>query len=86
MVISSVIGAFGTIRKGLAKGLQELEIGGQTKTWRIGNNRAIGDHSNYRITKTSQNTEKSPGDLRRLAVNQTPVKNHQLTQIWTTRK
>ena len=37
-----------------------------------------GDHPNYRIIGNSQNTEKSPGDLRRLAVTQTPVKNHQL--------
>ena len=27
---------------------------------------------------TGQNTEKSPGDLRRLAVIQTPIRNHQL--------
>ena len=31
--------------------------------------------------KTMQNTENSPGDLRRLAVTQTPVKNHQLTLV-----
>ena len=28
--------------------------------------------------ENDQNTEKSPGDLRRLAVTQTPVKHHQL--------
>ena len=27
-----------------------------------------GDHSNYNIIENGQNTEKSPGDLRRLAV------------------
>ncbi len=32
-----------------------------------------------KITENGQNTEKSPGDLRRLAVTQTPVKNHLLT-------
>ena len=37
-----------------------------------------GDHPNYYIIENGQNTEKSPGDLRRLAVAQTPVKNHQL--------
>ena len=37
-----------------------------------------GDHPNYSIVENGQNTEKSPGDLRRLAVTQTPVKNHQL--------
>ena len=31
------------------------------------------------IIENGQNTDKSPGDLRRLAVTQTPVKNHQLT-------
>ena len=31
------------------------------------------------IAKNGQNPETSPGDLRRLAVTQTPVKNHQLT-------
>ncbi len=30
--------------------------------------------TNYNIVKIDQNTEKSPGNLRRLAVTQTPVK------------
>ena len=38
-----------------------------------------GDHPNDSITEDGQNTEKSPGDLRRLAVTQSPVKDHQLT-------
>ncbi len=38
-----------------------------------------GDHPNYSIFEKGQNTEKSPGDLRGLAVAQTPVKDHQLT-------
>ena len=33
---------------------------------------------NDSIAEDCQNTEPSPGDLRRLAVTQTPVKNHQL--------
>ena len=33
------------------------------------------------IIKVGQNTEKRSGDLRRLAVTQTPVKNHQLTLV-----
>ena len=37
-----------------------------------------GDHPNYYIIENGQNTEKSPGNLRRLAVTQTPVKDHQL--------
>ena len=42
--------------------------------WRSG-----GDHPNNSIIENLQNTEKSRGDLRRLAVIQTQVKNHQLT-------
>ena len=37
-----------------------------------------GDHLNYNIIENDQNTEKSPGDLRRLAVTQTQVKDHQV--------
>ena len=37
----------------------------------IGGRRTSGDHPNYSIIENSQNTEKSPGDLRRLAVTQT---------------
>ena len=44
----------------------------------IGNWRTSRDYSKYIIVKICQNTEKSPGDLKRLAVTQTPVKNHQL--------
>ena len=43
------------------------------------NKRTRGDHANYCIIEVGQNTEKSPGDLRRLAVTQTLVRNHQLT-------
>ena len=42
--------------------------------WRTGR-----DYGNDSITENSQNPETSLGDLRRLAVTQTPVKNHQLT-------
>ena len=51
-----------------------------------GNRRSSGDHSNYNIVKVGQNTEKSPGNLRKLAVTQTPVKKHQLTLVWKTCK
>ena len=64
-IIPIVIGAFGTVTKGLLKGLEDLEVGG--------------DHPNYYIIENGQNTEKSPGNLRRLAVTQTPVKDYQLT-------
>ena len=66
-IIPIVIGAFGTITKGL------FWTGG------FGGRRKSGDHPNYNIIEIGQNTEKSPGDLKRLAVTQTPVKYHQLT-------
>ena len=50
-----------------------------TETGGFENKRTSGDHPNYSINKIGQNTEKSPGDLRRLAVTQTPVRNHRLT-------
>ena len=43
-----------------------------------------GDHPNDSIIEDGQYTEKSPRDLRRLAVPQTPVKNHQLTLMGKT--
>ena len=51
-------------------------------TWK---KRTCGDHPNYCITEIGQNTKKSPGDLRRLAVTQTPMKDHQVTLMWKTR-
>ena len=41
----------------------------------LGNWRTSGHHPNDSIIEDGQNTEKSSGDLRRLAVTQTPVKN-----------
>ena len=52
----------------------------------LGNKRMSGDHPNYSIIKIGQNTEKSLGGLRRLAVTQTPVEDHQLTLVWKTLK
>ena len=40
----------------------------------LGNPRKSGDHPDYNIMKTGQNTDESPRDLRRLAVTETPVK------------
>ena len=71
-IVPIVIGAFGTITKGLLKGLEDLEVGGQVET--------------ISIAENGQNSETSPGDLRRLAVTQTPVKNHLLTLMWKTLK
>ena len=42
------------------------------------------DCTNYSIFEIGNNTEKSPGDLRRLAATQTPLENHQLQLEWKT--
>ena len=42
--------------------------------WRIGR-----DYPNDSTAENGQNSEMRPGDSRRLAITQTPVKNHQLT-------
>ena len=52
-----------------------------TGTRRLRNQRTSRDHPNYSIVEVSQNTEKSPGDLRRLAVVQTSVKDYQRTLV-----
>ena len=70
-IILIVIGAFGTVTKGLLKGLG---------TWKLAE--AGGDHPNDSIIENGQNTEKSPEDLRKLAITQTPMKNHRLTVMW----
>ena len=66
-MISVVISALGTFTKGLIQGL--------------GNKIRSGDYPNYSIHKIGQNTEKIPGDLRRLTVTQTPVRNHRLKLV-----
>ena len=45
------------------------------------NKRTRGDHPNFSITEKIQNAEKSPRDLRRLAVTHTLVKDHHLTAM-----
>ena len=62
-IIPIVIGAFGTVTKRITKG-----------TGGLGSWRTSGDHPNYYIIKNGQDTEKSPGDLWRLDVTQTPLK------------
>ena len=47
-----------------------------TGTGGLGNKKTSGDHPNYGIVEINQNTEKSPGDLKRLVVTLTSVKNH----------
>ena len=66
-----VIVGFRTVTKGLVQ-----------DTGRIGNKSTNGDHPNYCIIGIGQNTEKSPADLRTLAVTQTPVEDHQTTLVW----
>ena len=62
-IISVVIGAFGTVTK---------------RPGRLGSWRPSRYHPINSIFENSQFTEKNPGDLRRLAVTQSPVKDHQI--------
>ena len=52
----------------------------------FGRGRRSGDHANYKIIENGQITEKSPGDLKRLAVTQTSEKYYQIKLMWKTRK
>ena len=63
--IPIVVGTVGTIPKGSEKGSVKLKK----------EKRSSGDHPNYSTVEVVQNTEKSPGDLRRLVATQTPEKN-----------
>ena len=65
-----VIGVRGTIPKGLV-----IEDGS------VRNRRTSRDHPNSSIVDIDQNTEKSPENLRRLAVTLTTMKEHQLKLI-----
>ena len=56
-IIPIVIGAFNTVTKGLLKGLEDLEVGGRVETIQA-----------TTLLRNGQNTTKSPGYLRRLAV------------------
>ena len=47
-----------------------------TRTGGLRNNGTGGDCPNYNIVEIGLNTEKSPGDMRRIAFTQTPVENH----------
>ena len=53
-----------------------------TGTGGLGDKRMGGEYPNDSIVEIGQNTKKSPGDLRKLAVLQTPVKNHQIMLGW----
>ena len=69
-MIPIVIGALGTILKDLVR-----------RTGKFRNKRTNGDYPDYGIIKMSWNTKKTPEDLRRLGVPQTPVKDHQLMLV-----
>ena len=56
----------------MVRSVQSVMFG--TGTGGLGNKMTNGDYPNNSIIKIDQNTEKSPGDLKRLAVTQTPVK------------
>ena len=62
-IILIVIGAFGTVTKGLLRDWKTCKL---VDKWR----------PNYNIIENGQNTKKSPGDLKILDVTQTPVKDH----------
>ena len=53
---------------------------------RVGNQRSNRDRPVYSIVEIGQNTQKSPGDTRKLVVTQTPFKDSQPTLVGKTRK
>ena len=67
-IMPIVIGALVTVTKGLLKGLEDLEVRERMKTIQT-----------TALLRSALNTQKSPGDLRRRAVTQTPMKDHQFT-------
>ena len=69
-VILIILNALGTIPKDMEKNPEG-----------IGNRRKNQNHPNCSIVEIGYNTEKSPGNLRRFAVTQTPVKDPQLTLV-----
>ena len=75
-IIPILIGAFDTVAKGLLKGLEDLGVGGRVDTILAVLNNVVWNNN---IIENGQNTEKNPGNLRRLDVTQIPVKYHQLT-------
>ena len=52
-----------------------------TKTRGLGHKRTSGDHTNYSNMEIGKKTDVSARDLRRLAVTQTPVRNHRVTLV-----
>ena len=67
----NLIDALGTVSQRLGK-----------ENGRVKSRRMNRDHPGFSIVEIGQNTEQSPGDLKKLAVTQTPMKGHQLTLVW----
>ena len=67
-VLPIAVRALGTVTKELIKKREDLEVSG--------------DNPNYSIVEIGQNTEKSPGDLKRFAITWIPVEVHQLILVW----
>ena len=65
-----VIGAFGTVTKGLLKGQEDMKFGGPVET--------------MQTTASLKTDTILRRDLKRLAVSQTPRKNHQRQLMWKT--
>ena len=68
MIIPIMIGAFGTVTKGLLGGREDSEAGRRSETIQT-----------TALSRTARILRRVPGDLRRLAVTQTPVKDHQMS-------
>ena len=64
----------------------EYEGDGDTNRFARNDSQMFGKKTWKLEIEIGQNTEASPGDLRRFAVDQTPVENHLLTLAWKTRK
>ena len=62
MRVTEIPIVIGIVTKGLVQRLKDLEISR--------------DYPNYSIVEIGQNAEKSHGNLRRLTVIQTPMRNH----------
>ena len=69
-MIPIVTGALGMIPKSLERRLEELEIGGRIETIET-----------TTLLKLTSILRRVPKDLRRIAVTQTPVKDHTLTLV-----
>ena len=71
-VIPIVVGVLGTENE-----LQRI----RKRIGRVGNRWKNGDHSDDSLGEISQNTEKIPGDLRKLVVAQIPMKDDQFKLV-----